>query len=254
MPAAKLRPVRPSTTTVPPVMYSQPWSPVPSITALAPELRTQNRSPGDAAEVRFALDRAVHHRVADDDVLLRLRRARGIRVDDDAAAGQTLADVVVGRTLQLERDAAREKRAEALARDAFERDVDRVLGQALVAVLARERRPDSIAPTERLALRMRCVSRTGCCFSSAGLRRRDQLVVERAREAVILLFLLRTRDFRRHLRLMEDAREVEAARLPVRDARAHVEQIGAADHLLERAEAQLRHELAHFLGDEEEDS
>ena len=45
MPAAKLRPVLPSTTTVPPVMYSQPWSPVPSATATAPELRTQNRSP-----------------------------------------------------------------------------------------------------------------------------------------------------------------------------------------------------------------
>ena len=45
MPAAKLRPVRPSTTTVPPVMYSQPWSPTPSTTATAPLLRTANRSP-----------------------------------------------------------------------------------------------------------------------------------------------------------------------------------------------------------------
>ena len=45
MPAAKLRPVGPSTTTRPPVMYSQPWSPTPSTTAVAPELRTQNRSP-----------------------------------------------------------------------------------------------------------------------------------------------------------------------------------------------------------------
>ena len=35
---------------------------------------------------------------------------------------------------------------------------------------------------------------------------------------------------------------------------AHVEQVGAADHLVERAEAELRHDLAHFLGDEEEDS
>ena len=26
-------------------MYSQPWSPVPSTTAVAPELRTQKRSP-----------------------------------------------------------------------------------------------------------------------------------------------------------------------------------------------------------------
>ena len=30
---------------VPPVMYSQPWSPTPSTTAVAPELRTQKRSP-----------------------------------------------------------------------------------------------------------------------------------------------------------------------------------------------------------------
>ena len=29
----------------PPVMYSHPWSPTPSTTAVAPELRTQNRSP-----------------------------------------------------------------------------------------------------------------------------------------------------------------------------------------------------------------
>ena len=45
MPAAKLRPVGPSTTTWPPVMYSQPWSPTPSTTASAPELRTAKRSP-----------------------------------------------------------------------------------------------------------------------------------------------------------------------------------------------------------------
>ena len=45
IPAAKLRPVGPSTTTRPPVMYSQPWSPTPSTTARTPELRTAKRSP-----------------------------------------------------------------------------------------------------------------------------------------------------------------------------------------------------------------
>ena len=45
IPAAKLRPVRPRMTATPPVMYSQPWSPTPSTTAMAPLLRTQNRSP-----------------------------------------------------------------------------------------------------------------------------------------------------------------------------------------------------------------
>ena len=28
--------------------------------------------------------------------------------------------------------------------------------------------PESIAPTDRFALRIRCVSRTGCCLSIAG--------------------------------------------------------------------------------------
>ena len=45
MPAAKFTPVGPSTSTRPPVMYSQPWSPTPSTTASAPELRTAKRSP-----------------------------------------------------------------------------------------------------------------------------------------------------------------------------------------------------------------
>src|SRR5439155_958733 len=45
MPAPKLRPTSPSTTTVPPVMYSQQWLPAPSMTAIAPEFRTANRPP-----------------------------------------------------------------------------------------------------------------------------------------------------------------------------------------------------------------
>lgn len=45
MPAAKFLPQRPSTTTLPPVMYSQQWSPAPSATAVAPLFLTQNLSP-----------------------------------------------------------------------------------------------------------------------------------------------------------------------------------------------------------------
>ena len=45
IPAAKFRPVLPMTTAMPPVMYSQPWSPTPSTTAIAPEFLTAKRSP-----------------------------------------------------------------------------------------------------------------------------------------------------------------------------------------------------------------
>ena len=43
-------PSGPSTTTVPPVMYSHPWSPTPSTTASAPLLRTAKRSPARPAK------------------------------------------------------------------------------------------------------------------------------------------------------------------------------------------------------------
>ena len=114
MPAAKLRPVGPSTTTRPPVMYSQPWSPTPSTTACTPELRTQNRSPAIAADVRLAAGRAVEGHVADDHVLLGHERASRWREDHDLAAGEALADVVVRVALQDEGDPRRDEGPEAL--------------------------------------------------------------------------------------------------------------------------------------------
>ena len=52
MPAQALRPIGPSTATTPPVMYSQQWSPAPSTTAVAAELRTAKRSPARPAANR----------------------------------------------------------------------------------------------------------------------------------------------------------------------------------------------------------
>ena len=90
-------------------------------------------------------------------------------------------------------------------------------------------------------------------LSLDGRRRRgDQLVIERAGEAVILRFAVAASHVGRHRRLVEDPREIESARLPVVDAAPHVEEIGPADQVLELAHAELRHQLAHFLGHEEE--
>src|SRR5690348_4803156 len=77
----------------------------------------------DAAEITFALDRAVEHGVADDDRFLRLEAAVGRRPDDEAAARKALADIVVGVAFELEGHAAREPGAEALAGRAGQIDV-----------------------------------------------------------------------------------------------------------------------------------
>ena len=115
MPAAKLRPVSPSTTTTPPVMYSQPWSPRPSTTVDGAGVAHGEALARHALEIGLAGDGAVEDGVADDDVLGRL--APGLRrlAHDHAAARQALADIVVGVAGQLQRDAARGEGAEALA-------------------------------------------------------------------------------------------------------------------------------------------
>src|SRR4029077_3387023 len=89
---------------------------------------------GDAAEIAFALDRAVHHRVADDDGFFRHDAGIPRRLDDDASARQALADIVVAFAFEIEGDAARQPRAERLAGGARQADMDGVMRQPGMAV------------------------------------------------------------------------------------------------------------------------
>ena len=96
------------------------------------------------------------------------------RIDDDPAAREAFADVVVGIAFELERDALGEERAEALAGRAGELEVDRVVRQAVCAPrfddLVAEDRADV-----RLVLMIGSSCRTFSPRSSAGSARRDQL-------------------------------------------------------------------------------
>ena len=116
MPAAKLTPVLPRITTRPPVMYSQPWSPTPSTTALAPLLRIANRSPTAPPMYASPRRRAVEQHVARDHVFRRVEPDARIGLHNDLAAGNPLAQIVVRFALQNQRQAPRAPRAETLAR------------------------------------------------------------------------------------------------------------------------------------------
>ena len=94
--------------------------------------------------------------------------------------------------------------------------------------------------------------RTGSRSLERRLRLGDQLVVERLVEMVLLPLAIVDRDTGLGRLLVQQARQVDPLRLPVVDRRHHVEPVDPADHLVEAAEAELRHQLAHFLGDEEE--
>ncbi len=52
---------------------------------------------------------------------------------------------------------------------------------------------------------------------------------------------------------MQERRQIEPLGLPVMNRALDVETIGTADHLVDGAEPELRHQLAHFLGDEAEE-
>ena len=66
---------------------------------------------------------AVEDSVADQEVVMRLEAGLGRRVDDQFAAGQTLADVVVGLAPQFQGDAVGQEGAEPLFDDAVRGDI-----------------------------------------------------------------------------------------------------------------------------------
>src|SRR5207244_11392433 len=87
----------------------------------------------DAADEQLARGGPVADDVARDDVLLGRERGRRVGAQREPPARQALAEVVVAVADQPQGDAPRHERAEALAGRAGERDVDRVVGQALAA-------------------------------------------------------------------------------------------------------------------------
>ena len=118
-------------TTRPPVMYSQPWSPTPSTTASTPGVAHAEPFADDAAQEDLPAGRAVGDHVAGDDLLLGDERGVGVRVHDQPAAGQALAEVVVGVADEAHLDALRHERPEALSGRTRQRDVDRVVRESV---------------------------------------------------------------------------------------------------------------------------
>ena len=109
-------------------------------------------------------------------------------------------------------------------------------------------------PTVRSILRIDGLQPHRRAAVKRGLRLRDQLAVEDVVDLVILRLALEDGGARRRLRLHEQLGEVEALGLPVLHQRALVEHLHLSDHLVEGAVAERGHQLAHFLGDEEEDN
>src|SRR5690606_21409150 len=86
-----------------------------------------------ATEIALTFKRTIEHRIADDDGIFGNDTRVFRRTDDDATARKTLADIIIAVADQLERAAARQKRAEGLASRTAKRNGDGVFRQTLVA-------------------------------------------------------------------------------------------------------------------------
>ena len=108
MPAAKLRPVRPSTIDAPAGHVFAAVIADAFDDGVRAAVADRESLAGDAADERLAARRAVERDVADDDVLFRRERRVDRRPDDQPPARQALADEVVRLAFERERDALSE--------------------------------------------------------------------------------------------------------------------------------------------------
>ena len=170
---------------------------------------------------------------------------------DDAATGHAFANIVIGIADQVDCDAVSQPRAKALASHAGQVDADRVGSKALMPIslgnFAREHRsdrtmdiPDFVVDRDRIA----ALNRVFAC--------RDQIVVERTLKPMILTFGVEQLFAFIKRNLMQKLTQIDTLRLPVIQRVAHIQAIHSANHFVERAEAHLGHDLAQFLGNEEE--
>src|SRR5580698_6374163 len=140
---------------------------------------------GDAAEIAFALDGAVQHGVADDDGLLGNDGGVGRGAHDNTAAGQALADIVVGIAFQFKGHAARKERAETLYRRTGKTCNEGIAWQAVMAVtlgnLAGQHRAGSA-----VGIRNRQIYPHRRAAVERALRLGDELAVNDAGELVVL--------------------------------------------------------------------
>ena len=173
------------------------------------------------------------------------------RIDDQPGARESLAHEVVRVAFESHRDASRHERAEALSGRSGELQANRVVGKPLRAVTSRDLeakpradRPVHVPNREVQFDRLLPLQRVA--------RPRDDLIVERLVEPVILRTDPPPDCGLRDVGRVQHLREIDARGLPVRQGVAHLETIDTADHLVDGAEPELRHQLAHFFGDEPE--
>ena len=196
--------------------------------------------------------------VAHDDVLVELVGRMRVGAHRHLAARKALAKVVVGVAAHIERNAARQEGAKALTGRTIAIDGDGAGGQTLGMCLGHRVAQDgahaAVDVGEIDAEANRTQVRTG--IGRIGHKQRG---VERLVELAVRGHLRQematvgTRDMSAELagRTRQHGRQIEQVGLAVARDLDLAQALGMADHLVDGAEAQARHDLAQLLGNKE---
>ena len=205
---------------------------------------------GHATEEGLTTGGPIQHRVAHDDVLRGVTAEVDARTHHHTAARQTLAGVVVGFADQVQADALGQEGAEALTAGAFHLDEDGVVGQALRMVSHQFARQHGAHAAVHVACGFQQLDLLALLEGRLALL--DQAHVQGLAQAMVLRVHMQAGHIGRRGRLGQQTAEIQALGLPMVDALLHVQQVRTADQIVEAADTQLRHDLAGFLGHEEE--
>ena len=209
---------------------------------------------GQAVDEALAARGTVEGHVANGDVLVELVRGAGCGGNREDAAREALAKVVVGVADHVDGDAGRQEGAKALAAGANAVDGDGVLGESLrvrTRDLGAEHGAHAAVHVGDVGVE---VHRGERAARGLGVGHKER-GVQRARELVCRAHLGQevtgggTGNALAKLvgHACEDGREVDGVGLPVARDLHLAQALGMADHLLDRAEAQLGHDVAQLL-------
>ena len=235
MPAAKLRPVAPSTSTAPPVMYSQPWSPHALDHRGGAAVAHGEALAGGAADEQLPAGRAVERGVAGGASAPRAARITTVP-PHRPLPGWSLHGP--SRSISRPRGANAPRLCPPTPLSSSRIGAGRQPGVAVAAGdLPGQRRADAAVRVARRRRRSAPASPCGApgaarATSSRSARRRTPAARRRGPAS---------------RRRLQQRREVEAGRMP-----DLLQQLGSADHFVEGRGAQLGEQLAHPLGQEQE--
>jgi hypothetical protein len=203
----------------------------------------------NTTEVASTAGSTVQTGVTNNDVLLGLESSATRRVDNEATAGQTLTDVVIGITLKLQGNTRGEESTKGLTSRTLDVGVDGVLGQTSLAVpatdLVGKGGTKTTVSVDNIAL-----DAAGEALLQGKLRLEDQLVVETSVQLVVLLAdVVGSNTRAERVSGSQDQGEINALLLEVAKIIANLEQLSTTNHLINSTNTKPGHDGTHLVGD-----